>query len=457
MNKNTEKRIEFRHTSSGNLYAAILFMNDYFCFMKNLLLLLLITVIFATKATSQATLRVLFLGNSYTAVNDLPGMVSSVALSAGDTLIYDSNSPGGYTLQGHSTDAGSLNKIAAGGWDFVVLQEQSQLPSFPIGQVQTEVFPYARKLDSLILLSNPCAETVFYMTWGRKNGDASNCASWPPVCTYEGMDSLLRMRYMMMADDNDAIVSPAGAVWRYIRTKYPQIGLYDMDESHPSVEGTYATACSFYTVMFGKDPQQITFSGTLATNDADLIRTAVKAVVYDSLPFWFVGTYEPKAHFSFSQLQDTVSFSNQSLHTSWYLWDFGDGTGDTAANPVHIYTQNGLYTVVLKTGHCGQEDTATSQIQVVSIGLIPHIQPVLKLFPNPASDMITMQWPEGVAGKASSLLIYAPNGQMIRRENIPEGVLQYSFFVSSLPAGLWMVSVVGDHIIPHRGLFIRKP
>lgn len=93
----------------------------------------------------------------------------------------------------------------------------SLLPS--ISQVETDVFPYAHYLDSVINFYNPCVETAFYMTWGRKNGDASNCSFWPPVCTYDGMDSLLNLRYRMMADSNASILSPVGAVWNYIRKK----------------------------------------------------------------------------------------------------------------------------------------------------------------------------------------------------------------------------------------------
>lgn len=78
------------------------------------------------------TKRALFLGNSYTGVNNLPQMIADVTTSTGDTLIFGSNTPGGYTLQGHSTNATSLAKIAVGNWDYVVLQEQSQNPSFPI-------------------------------------------------------------------------------------------------------------------------------------------------------------------------------------------------------------------------------------------------------------------------------------------------------------------------------------
>jgi hypothetical protein len=141
------------------------------------------------------TLRVLFIGNSYTAVNNLPSQIAQLADGTHDTLIYDMSAPGGYTFQQHTTNTTTLSKIQQGNWDYVVLQEQSQLPSFPDAQVASDVYPYAHALDSIIHENNPCAKTIFYVTWGRKNGDASNCAFFPPVCTYDGMDSLLQLRY----------------------------------------------------------------------------------------------------------------------------------------------------------------------------------------------------------------------------------------------------------------------
>ena len=133
--------------------------------MKNIITILTLLIGSISFSYGQ-TKRVLFLGNSYTSVNNLPQIVADVAASLGDTLIFDSNSPGGYTFQGHSTDATSLAKIALGNWDYVILQEQSQRPSFPISQVETDVFPYAHILDSIINAENQCAETVFFMTWG---------------------------------------------------------------------------------------------------------------------------------------------------------------------------------------------------------------------------------------------------------------------------------------------------
>lgn len=228
--------------------------------------------------------KVLFIGNSYTSVNNLPELISNIFTSAGGTLTYEMSAPGGCTFQQHCNV--SMPYIQQGGWDYVVLQEQSQLPSFPESQFMQESYPYAHQLCEAIQQYNPDAKTVFYMTWGRKNGDAQNCPYYPPLCTYEGMDSLLYARYMMMAEDNHVCVSPVGAAWHYVRDHYPQIELYQSDESHPSYFGSYIAACCFYTYFTHQNPMDITWNGTLDPETANNAKKTVKAVVYDSLSKW---------------------------------------------------------------------------------------------------------------------------------------------------------------------------
>lgn len=232
--------------------------------------------------------RVLFIGNSYTATNDLPQMLARLAAAGGDTLTYEANTPGGATLEGHSRNAATLGLLARPGWDRVVLQEQSQRPAFPQLQVEAQVFPFARRLDSLARAANPQARTYFYITWGRQNGDAANCGFYPPLCTYTGMDSLLRARYEQMADLTGAALAPAGPVWRRIRRLHPALQLYAADGSHPSLAGTYAAACAHYATLFGKDPSALPTVPGLALAEAALIRAAAKAVAYDSLAHWRV-------------------------------------------------------------------------------------------------------------------------------------------------------------------------
>ena len=240
---------------------------------------------FCGQLSAQQSIRVFFVGNSYTQVNNLPNMVAEIAQNMGDEMIYASNTPGGCTFEMHCSNA-SMGKICQGGWDFVVLQEQSQLPAFPIEQVEEMVYPFAAQLVDSIYAFNPDGEAMFFMTWGRKNGDTEFGPMYPLMSTYEGMDSLLYARYMYMAEANDASVSPVGRVWHYLRDYHGEIELYMPDESHPSLAGSYAAACTFYTMLFGHDPDSITYDADLSSKTAHLIRSAVHDVVFDSLWKW---------------------------------------------------------------------------------------------------------------------------------------------------------------------------
>jgi hypothetical protein len=234
--------------------------------------------------------KVLFIGNSYTDVNNLPQMIASIAESEGDTLVFSANLPGGFTFNNHLNSANSITPslIQQGGWDYVVLQGQSQEPSFPDIQFYSQTYPYAQQLCEMVRQYNPEAKPMFYMTWGRKNGDQLNCPYFPPLCTYEGMDSLLYLRYMTMAADFEAEVSPVGALWHFLHDHNPEIELYASDGSHPSLAGSYAAACSFYTVLFRKNPRELTYNPGIADDEAESIRIAASKVVYDSLAKWFV-------------------------------------------------------------------------------------------------------------------------------------------------------------------------
>jgi hypothetical protein len=329
--------------------------------------------------------------------------------------------------------------LTSGNWNFVVLQEQSQLPSFPDDQVAVEVYPYARILDSVINLYNPCAETVFYRTWGRKDGDASNCASWPPVCTYEGMDDLLHQRYMQMASDNHAIVSPVGVVWKHLRSVHPEIELYASDGSHPSAAGSYAAACSFYAVILRKNPLSITYNFGLTDTIVHNIKESVKLMVYDSLSKWFVGQYDPVANFEYSLNDNKISILNQSVNSDQYLWDFGDGSTSNEFQPNHTYALSGRYTLTLFASKCGRTDTLITDVDVNTLQSNQVI-----CYPNPASTNFTIQTNSLLEGKIYCL--YNIDGKLVKRGKLNTNytILQ----VVHLPAGVYVLKIEDNESNP---------
>jgi hypothetical protein len=391
--------------------------------MRRFSLSFLILFFLALSAATAApdTLRVLFVGNSYVQVNSLPDIVAQLAANRGDVLIKADASVGGATLQNHLANANTRAQIAQKGWDFVVLQEQSQLPAFPNAQVAQDCYPYARALDSLVHLANPCAKTVFYMTWGRKNGDAGNCASFPLICTYNGMDSLLRTRYTIMAQANKAILAPVGVAWHRFRDLYPATDLYQADESHPSTAGSYLAACSFYTIFFKKNPAAITYDYTLSAGDAAKVRQVVKAQVWDSLAKWY--QYHsvppaPKAVFSQTVSGRSAQFSNTSTGAARYVWSFGDGSTDTAAAPKHVYSTDGKYSVRLIAINCdGIRDTSTRQVNIGAAGIGAAGSPAgVRVYPNPARDEIRIS----CAAKPAAILLFDARGRLCRSVARPQ-------------------------------------
>ncbi len=320
--------------------------------------------------------KALFIGNSYTFYGNMPQMIADIATSLGDTLTHDSSTPGGYNAQQHTTNATTINKIGQGGWDYVSIQCQSQEPSFSPGQVASNTYPFVKQLDSMIQANNTCAETLMFMTWGRKNGDASNCAVYPPICTYDGMQQRLRDSYLLFANDFGTSVAPVGAAWKKMRDLHPTIDLYNPDESHPSVNGTYLAACVFYCTMFKKSCVGSMFlPGGVGNGDAFIMQQIASTVVLDSLENWQSKGGIPDASFTYAPTappaQNFLTFTNTSKRFATSSWNFGDGTppGNPATNPVHPFpATGGTFTVCLEvTSACGKKDSSCQKVTLNNV------------------------------------------------------------------------------------------
>lgn len=228
--------------------------------MKRLLLIL----IFFTSSVFADSTNVLFIGNSYTYVNDLPALFKNLAATGGKNVHAEMEAPGGYMLVNHLNRISSIDAIKRGIWDYVVLQEQSQTPVIEYLRYNS-MYPSARKLDSIIKQYNPGAVTVFYMTWGRKNG-GQQCidTSCSPVFTnFFHMQDSLKSSYTKISNTLGALLSPAGEAWRTARIIRPGVNLWDMDESHPTLDGSYLTACVFFAKIFNQSPVGLFYNGGL--------------------------------------------------------------------------------------------------------------------------------------------------------------------------------------------------
>ena len=364
--------------------------------------------LFASSSILQAqTYDVLFLGNSYTYANNLPLMISEIALSFGDTVNYDSNTPGGCTLQGHTINSISLSKISQQSWDFVVIQAQSQEPSFPPSQVATQTYPYAQILVDSIAANDSCTEPVFFMTWGRKNGDANNASFYPILGTYLGMQWRLRQSYLEMGLTHNATVAPVGMSWKKSIQTNPSFELYSPDESHPNIAGSYLAACTFYCTLFNKSCVGSSYyPSSLSASDAAYLQDLASTTVLDSTATW--NMFDIQNIDAYGDI--TFDFSAETSNADGYFWDFGDGNESTDQNPKYTYSNFGIAYNVLLTVFSNYGCRSLTEEITINTTFPEHVAELdgIKVYPNPVQDILNVELID-----SKNILFYSILGELL--------------------------------------------
>ena len=121
-----------------------------------------------TADSGSAGLRVLFIGNSYTYVNDLPGMLARIATTSGTApaIAVDEVVQGSATLQDHFDNGIAQTRLAEGPWTHVVLQGQSLEAVYPD---DAHFAAGALELGELAIAAG--ARPTLFVTWARAAGD----------------------------------------------------------------------------------------------------------------------------------------------------------------------------------------------------------------------------------------------------------------------------------------------
>ncbi|MGI9244657.1 MAG: DUF4886 domain-containing protein [Verrucomicrobiales bacterium] len=217
------------------------------------LILVLLLSLIRTSAGAEpkvaAPLQVLFIGNSYSF--NVPGMFAKIARSMGKPVAVEQVTKGGWTLAKHAASPETRKMIASRNWDFIILQEQSQIPSSR--DAEARMVPAAEQLHELATESG--AELVYFETWGRRDGDVRNVKG----DTFEEMQKRLTRGYGATRDATGGRLVPVGQVWGELRRKE----FWAEDGSHPSKSGAYLAACVFYSFLVGASPEGADYRSSL--------------------------------------------------------------------------------------------------------------------------------------------------------------------------------------------------
>ncbi len=191
--------------------------------------------------------RILFVGNSYSF--KLPKVLARITQHGGRQIFVEGVTRGGWTLEKHARSKETLTRIRDGKWDVVVLQEQSQRPSFSRKQRERDMNPHVQMLAAEIRRSG--ALPVLFQTWGRRDGDRANRESFPGD-TFEKMQKRLIAGYHEAAVvAGHALIVPVGEAWAAEVKKGRGQRLFAKDGSHPSAAGVEFSARVFNEFFFG--------------------------------------------------------------------------------------------------------------------------------------------------------------------------------------------------------------
>lgn len=177
---------------------------------------------------------ILFVGNSLTYSNDLPGMVVALARMAGDTKLQAASVANpNFALEDHWHQGQVPALLRERRWQHVVLQQGSS--ALPASQEHLKY--WTERFAPLVRESG--AELVMLGVWPQQ----SRLFDFPNVA----------MSYINAAAAVNGLYAPAGDAW----TRYGDYDALYSDGLHPSPRGTYLAALVVLQRVRGIRPDQL--------------------------------------------------------------------------------------------------------------------------------------------------------------------------------------------------------
>ena len=204
---------------------------------------------------SGRPLRILFVGNSHTATNLVPDLVTRLAMAAGHPQpLTRMVALGGFSLEDHWNQGDAQRAVAAGPWDFVVLQQgPSALP-----ESRQLLVAYARRFGDVIKKAG--ARPAMFMVW--------------PSQTRRGDFGGVSESYRAAAKAVGGLVLAAGDAWSLILNRQRGLALYDADGVHATFAGSYLAALVIVQGLYGQSPIGLPALGDLSPEQARALQDA---------------------------------------------------------------------------------------------------------------------------------------------------------------------------------------
>lgn len=274
--------------------------------MKKLLLILIILSTISCKSQNRETvdeINVLFIGNSLTYFHEMPETLQKMLNETNPNIKIEQSTFPGQSLSGHLSDIITSRtengistrkkedgekteteiKISDKKWDIVILQTGTVSVLIPENR---ELKVNKAISDIKKLVSNPNCKFILFQTWPSKNEypeqycyssrsidksiEKDKCCS-PVLESLEQEFKMIKESYSLVAKENDIIESNNGTKYFEVRTKYPEIELYE-DDIHPNKNGAFLNACIFYQMLTDKKISDLVYNGEIEPKTAERLK-----------------------------------------------------------------------------------------------------------------------------------------------------------------------------------------
>ena len=203
-------------------------------------------------------LRILFVGNSLTYINDVPALVVAIGRANQRILQCEQVTAPDLSLEDHWRLGDARRAIARGGWDIVVLQQgPSALP-----ESRALLVDYTRRFDREIKQAG--AATALYMVW--------------PSLARRGDFADVSRSYAAATHAVGGLLLPAGDAWREAWQLDSRLALYGSDGFHPSPLGSELAAITIFQAVTGQPSAILPFENLTPAQAAAFRQAATTAL-----------------------------------------------------------------------------------------------------------------------------------------------------------------------------------
>lgn len=235
--------------------------------------------------------RVLFIGDSTTSRNDIPGKFKRLAELGGHEIIVESSTKDYTSLATHTRLPQTTEKLENEVWDIVILQENEAILLNPESRQNISI-PIIKKymdivdeMDGVILL---------YSSIGFRDG-LVDYEEFKHLDDYESTQEAVDIAYLEFGNELNLPIAPVGEVWRQVYDTEPPFDLWQFDGLHASPEGAYLAACVFYAAIYNQSPLDLPVSDEFGIDQAsiELIHRMVAEAVLENRDQYRLPLFRP--------------------------------------------------------------------------------------------------------------------------------------------------------------------